>query len=117
VDSPLVNVNYDTANVVFYGGCFPEEEVKTCADRVKFVHLKDKLGAQKDWNFPPIGSGELKLVEFIEYLKDYGYDGPYSIEIEYTQDFCMRDKVPGDLEVANKAVKDAYDYLSSKGCI
>lgn len=117
VNSPFVAVNYDTANVVFYGKEDPLEEIKTCIDGVKYVHLKDKSGAPNVWNFPAIGSGELKLKEFMEYMDTQGYEGPYSIEIEYTEDFTMREKVPGDLAVANKAVADSYAYLKSIGRI
>lgn len=117
VDSPYVAINYDTANVVFYGGKYPEEEIKCCVDDVKYVHLKDKAGEMKEWNFPGVGSGNLKLKEFMEYMDSKDYTGPYSIEIEYTEDFCMRDKKPEDLAVANKAVKDSYDYLKSIGRI
>lgn len=113
VGSPYVAVNYDTANVAFYGGKYPEEEIKTCVDGVKYVHLKDKAGELKEWNFPAVGSGDLKLKEFMEYMDSKNYDGPYSIEIEYTQDFCMRDKEPNDLAVANQAVQDSYNYLKS----
>ncbi|MEG2520582.1 MAG: sugar phosphate isomerase/epimerase, partial [Christensenellaceae bacterium] len=113
VDSPYVAVNYDTANVVFYGGKYPEQEIKSCVQGVKYVHLKDKDGDMKDWNFPAVGSGKLKLAEFMEYMDSVSYSGPYSIEIEYIEDFCMRDKVAGDLKVANQAMKDSYCYLKS----
>ena len=115
VDSDYVGVNYDTANVVFYGKQYPEEEIKTCAHGVKYVHLKDKAGAMDEWNFPAVGKGTLKLKEFMEYMDSVGYAGPYSIEIEYTEDFTMRDKRSEDLAVANKAVTDSYEYLKSIG--
>jgi sugar phosphate isomerase/epimerase len=99
--------------VVFYGGKKPEEEIKTCVDYVKYVHLKDKIGYDNTWNFPAVGQGELKLLEFMEYLDKYGYKGPYSIEIEYTEAFTMNPKKEGDLAIANKAVKDTYAYLAS----
>jgi len=117
VGSERVGVNYDTANVVFYGGKNPVDEVKTCVDGIKFVHLKDKVGLDNVWNFPAIGSGDLDLIGFMDYLVENGYDGPFSIEIEFTEDFTMRDKKEGDLDVANKAVKDSFDYLKSKGKI
>jgi sugar phosphate isomerase/epimerase len=111
--SDRVWVNYDTGNVVFYGGKMPEEEIKTCVDYVKYVHLKDKIGPGKEWNFPAIGNGELKLLQFMDYLDAHNYTGPYSIEIEYTESFTMNPKKEGDLTVANQAVKDAYDYLKA----
>lgn len=115
VGSDLVGINYDTANVVFYGRKLPDEEVKTCADRVNFVHLKDKAGAMDEWNFPAVGKGDLNLQGFMQYMDENGYEGPYSIEIEYTENFTMNDKKPGDLAVANQAVKDSYEYLKSIG--
>lgn len=117
VNSPYVGVNYDTANVVFYGKEYPEEEIKTCAPGVTYVHLKDKAGAMDEWNFPAVGAGDLKLKEFMEYMDTQNYTGPYSVEIEYTEAFTMRDKQPGDLEVANKAIADSYAYLKSIGRI
>lgn len=116
VGSERCRVNYDTANVVLYSGKYPHEEIKTCADYVAYVHLKDKAGAPKEWNFPAVGKGELKLLETMDYLKSRGYTGPYLIEIEYTEDFCMRAKdQPGDLLIPNQAVKDSYDYLKKHG--
>lgn len=117
VNSDLVGINYDTANVVFYGGKLPEEEIKTCAEYVKFVHLKDKIGLGKEWNFPAIGKGELKLLEFIDYLGGQGYKGPYSVEIEYTEAFTMNPKKEGDLALADQAVKDTFEYLSAHGLL
>lgn len=116
VGSERCRVNYDTANVVLYSGQYPHEEIKTCADYVAYVHLKDKAGEPKEWNFPAVGKGNLRLLETMDYLKSRGYKGPYMIEIEYTEDFCMRQKdQPGDLEVANQAVRDSFEYLKKHG--
>lgn len=115
IGSDLVGVNYDTGNVVMYGGKKPEEEIKTCVDFVKFVHLKDKIGMGKEWNFPATGKGELRLLEFMDYLTKHNYAGPYSIEIEYTEAFTMNPKKEGDLAIANRAVKDSYEYLAAHG--
>ncbi len=117
VNSPYVGVNYDTANVVFYGRRLPEEEIKNCYEGVKYVHLKDKAGPMDLWDFPALGAGSLKLEEFMRFMDTKGYNGIYSIEIEYTQDFTMRDKAPGDLAVANEAVKKSFQYLKSIGRI
>jgi len=116
INSPWVGINYDTANVVMYGGKLPNDDVKTCVQDVKFVHLKDKVGFGAEWNFPGTGNGELDLEGFMNYMDDNGYTGPYSIEIEYTEDFCMRDKdQPGDIDVANTQVQESFNYLKSIG--
>lgn len=116
VNSPWVGINYDTANVLFFGAKLPGDDIKTCVGDVKYVHLKDKIGKGKEWNFPGVGNGELDLKGFMEYMDDNGYTGPYSIEIEYTEDYCMRDKdQPGDIDIANQQVKESFDYLRSIG--
>ena len=116
VDSPFVGVNYDTSNVCFYSGLSPIDDIKTCVDQVKYVHLKEGTGEKGVWNFPGTGNGKLPLKEFMEYLDANNYEGPYSIEIEYTEDYCMRDKdQPGDIDVANKEMADSFNYLRSLG--
>ena len=114
VDSPLVGINFDTANCFFWGGAQPMEDIKTCVQYVKFVHLKDKLGPQKEWNFPGLGNGALPLREFLAFMAESGYTGPYSVEIEYTEEFCMREKDrPGDLAIANREMADSFAFLAS----
>ncbi len=117
VGSDRVGVNYDTANVVFYGGKVPNEEIKTCLAGVNFVHLKDKVGFDNVWNFPALGKGDIDLVGFIHYINENGYDGPLSIEIEYTGEFTMRDKAEGDYEYVLGILKDSYAYLNENGLI
>jgi sugar phosphate isomerase/epimerase len=114
VASDRVGVAYDTGNALFYGGKKCDEEIKSCADIVKYVHLKDKIGGLKEWNFPPVGKGELKLGAFMDYLEGAGYTGPYSVEIEFTESFTMNPKKAGDLDIANKAVKDSFDFFKSR---
>ncbi len=117
VGSDRVGINYDTANVVFYGGKVPNDEVKTCLSGVNYVHLKDKVGLDDKWNFPAVGSGDLDLTGFIGYMNDSGFFGPFSIEVEFTADYTMNPKKPGDLATANQAVKDSFDFLHAKGIV
>ena len=117
VGSDLVGINYDTANVVFYGGKVPNDEIKTCLSGVNYVHLKDKVGLDNGWNFPAVGSGDLDLTGFVGFMNDSGFSGPFSVEIEFTADYTMNPKKPGDLAIANKAVKDSFDFLRAKGIV
>ena len=117
VGSDRVGVNYDTANVVFYGGKVPNEEVKTCYEGVNYVHLKDKVGFDNGWNFPAVGSGDLNLIGFIGYMRDKGYEGPLSIEIEFNADYTMNPKKPGDLAICDKAVSDSFNFLHAHGIV
>lgn len=111
IDSKFLGINYDTANVVFYGGKMPEDDIKTCIDKVMYMHLKDKLGANNEWNFPAIGKGNLKLDQVLTYLDKSNCNCPISIEIEFTS------AGPKDIDEVNQALKDSYDYLKSIGLI
>ena len=117
VASDRVGINYDTANVVFYGGKVPNEEIKTCYEGVNFVHLKDKVGLDNGWNFPAVGAGDLDLIGFLQYMDEKGYAGPLSVEIEFTADYTMNPKKPGDLAICDKAVKNSFDYLRAHGIV
>ena len=114
VGSDLVGIAYDTGNAMFYGGKKCDEDIKTCADIVKYVHLKDKIGGLKEWNFPAAGKGELNLTGFMDFLESKGYKGPYSVEIEYTEGFTMNPKKPGDIDIANQAAKDSFEFFKSR---
>ncbi|MFA7371895.1 MAG: sugar phosphate isomerase/epimerase family protein [Sphaerochaetaceae bacterium] len=115
VGSKWLGINYDTANVLFYGKKLPEDDIKDCAEDVLFVHVKDKGGEASEWDFPAPGKGWLKLKETIDYLESKGFTGPLSTEVEFTEAFTMRDKKPEDLSVVDAAVKDAYDFYKKHG--
>jgi L-ribulose-5-phosphate 3-epimerase len=81
---PAVAVNYDTANVEYYGGVRAEHDLPAIADRVANVHLKDMRGAQGEWDFPAIAQGHVDFGRVIEILRGAGFEGPYSVEVEFT---------------------------------
>lgn len=105
VDSPFVKMNYDTANVIFYAGIRPEEDIKTCLKDVGYFHLKDKAGGEREWNFPALGDGYIDFPSIFDFLKESGDCSPFSVEIEFTPEGA------GSLEEVNKAVRKSYDYL------
>lgn len=111
VDSELVSINYDTANVIFYGGVDIKEDLTACIDKVGYVHLKDKKGAVKEWNFPALGEGNIDMPMIFDLIEKENNRCPFSIEIEFTQ------AGPGDLDEVNKAVKASYDYLIVHGFV
>lgn len=108
-DSPRVKINYDTANAVFYGGVDVVRDLEACVDEVAYMHLKDKAGAQREWNFPAPGKGTIDFPAIFELLERTGNHCPFSVEIEFTE------KGPKDLEEINTAVKEAYQYLKASG--
>lgn len=100
-----VKINYDTANVIFYANTYPYEDLQSCADYVEFIHLKDKLGAYNEWNFPAIGEGNLDFRKIFGILQNADYRGPISVEIEFTP------AGPANLEEVNEAVQRSYRNL------
>lgn len=101
-----IKINYDTANVIFYGNTLPYEDLEASVEYVEFIHLKDKLGPYNEWNFPAIGDGDLDFRKIFRILKNANYKGPISVEIEFTP------IGPANLEEVNRCVKRSYSYLS-----
>ena len=104
IDSKYVGLNYDTANVIFYGNIMPYDDLKDSLCCVKYIHLKDKLGENQEWNFPAIGDGYIEFDKIINIVHDKK-DMPLSVEIEYTS------KGPKDLQEVHDSVKKSFDYL------
>lgn len=109
IDSDRIRINYDTANVIFYGQVVPEEDMASCADHISYIHLKDKAGEAKEWNFPALGEGNVHFDRIFSLLEEKGNKAPFSIEIEFTPEGA------GSLEQVNKAVETSAVYLTSKG--
>jgi len=109
VDSPRVVINYDTANVIYYGNVDVLEDMKACVDKIGHIHLKDKAGVYNEWNFPAIGKGTVNFPAIIDLLEKAGNDCPLSIEIEFTKDGAK------DLAEVDQAVRDSYRYLKKLG--
>jgi len=83
VSHPNVGFNYDTGNVIYYNdGVDPAEDIAEIADRVVHVHLKDTKGGREEWKFCAIGDGRVKFPKILETLRDAGFKGPCSLEIE-----------------------------------
>lgn len=109
VDSQYVGINYDTANVIYYGNTRPEEDIKKCVDEIKYMHIKDKSGNYNEWNFPALGKGNIDFKDIFNTLKEFNNNCPCSIEIEFTE------KGSRNLDEVNLALKDSAKYLKSIG--
>lgn len=109
IPTPLIRVNYDTGNAVFYGNTDVEKDLEACVDCVAYMHLKDKAGAPDEWNFPALGKGNIPFRNIFGILEKHQNDCPVSIEIEFTQEGAE------NLEEVNCAVRDSYQYLKSIG--
>lgn len=109
VGSDRVLINYDTANAIFYGDVDVLQDVSGCIDRIGYVHLKEKAGGRKEWNFPALGKGYVEFPELFQLMDDANNLSPYSIEIEFTESGAK------DLEEINQAVMDSARYLREHG--
>jgi L-ribulose-5-phosphate 3-epimerase len=106
IDHPNIRLNYDTGNVIFYGGGNPEEDLAYAIPYMSFIHLKDKAGGAGVWDFPALGDGEVNFIKIFKMLKDY--NGPMSVEIE------LQGKTPA-LEEVSEAFRKSYDFLKQNG--
>lgn len=109
VGSDRVLINYDTANAVFYGDVNVPEDFAACIDKIGYVHLKEKAGGRKEWDFPALGKGYVEFPELFKLMDEQDNLSPYSIEIEFTQ------AGPKDLDEINRAVMDSAEYLRAQG--
>lgn len=109
VGSERVKVNYDTANVIYFADTNPIDDLPTCIDKVGFMHIKDKIGGAKEWNFPALGKGRVDFPKLFGMLEKAGNNCPWSIEIEFTSAGSK------DLAEVNQAVSDSYNYLKNLG--
>ena len=104
-----VKVNYDTANVEFYGGVKAVDDLPKITPWLAHVHLKDTTGGKGNWDFPAIGDGVIDFARVLEILRDAGYTGPYSVELEFQGEPWH------SLEDVNTAMRRSYEHLSSLG--
>lgn len=100
-----VRINYDTANVVFYGDVRPEDDLPAALPYLASVHLKDKRGGKGVWDFPALGEGEIDFGSVLETLRAGDYQGPLSLEIEF-----QGEPWPPLAEV-DRAVRASYEHL------
>lgn len=81
----LVGFNYDPGNVIYYAGADPTEDIKHALPQMVHFHLKDKIGGEKVFHFPALGTGEIPLASLIEQCKEAGFTGPISAEVEFDE--------------------------------
>lgn len=111
IHSPLVGINYDTANALFYGDVDLAEDLDACMDKILYMHLKDKGGKRDVWDFPALGKGWIDFPMVFRKLEAAHNNCPFSIEIEFTQAGVT------DPEVVHRAVRESAEYLKDQGFI
>jgi L-ribulose-5-phosphate 3-epimerase len=78
-----IKVNYDTANVEFYSGEKAVDDLPKITRFLAHVHLKDTSGGKGNWDFQALGTGTVDFRRVLEILRDAGYAGPLSVELEF----------------------------------
>jgi L-ribulose-5-phosphate 3-epimerase len=104
INHPNIKITYDTANTIFYGNIRPEEDIKHAIPFLGYVHLKDKKGGYKIWDFPALGDGTVNFKKIFKMLEKY--EGPMCIEVEL-------DGKENPLNIINEAVKKSYNFLKN----
>lgn len=104
-----IRVNYDTANVEYYSGQKAVDDLPKILPWLAHVHLKDTTGGKGVWNFGAIGSGAVDFARVLQILRDGGYDGPLSVELEFTGEPWP------PLADVNEAMRRSYEHLHALG--
>jgi L-ribulose-5-phosphate 3-epimerase len=83
IGRPNVLINYDTANCEYYGEVAAADEMAMVAPYLVHVHLKDKRGMGRVWDFPACGEGHVAFNRVLETLEQKGYVHPFGVETEF----------------------------------
>lgn len=100
---PSIKLCYDTGNVLYYSDTVPEEDLPKCVPAVRHIHLKDKRGGKREWDFPAAGDGIVPFDKIAKILEKQARLSA-SIEIEFT---------PGGVSIAEtrKALLSSIQYF------
>ncbi len=103
-----LKLNYDTGNIFYYNeGIDGEVALAKVCQHVRHIHLKDTNGGYKEWYFPALGyGGAVDFVRVLQIMKDCGYKGPYSLEIEGIQY-----ELKPTLTLHKERIKDSIEHL------
>ena len=97
INHPNIRINYDPANIIYFIGDRPEDDIHGVIDLISHFHIKDKIGGPNEWNFPAIGTGTIDYKKVIGSLLASGYTGPFSFELEFTPEGLA---TPEEVDVA-----------------
>jgi sugar phosphate isomerase/epimerase len=103
IDSPVIGVNFDPANLLMYGKANPVDALDILGPYVRGVHAKDGQYPTEPRNLgqeTPLGEGRVDFAALIRKLKAAGYSGPLTIEREIDGD-----RQREDILKANKLLK------------
>lgn len=104
VDRENLAVNFDPANMILYQAGPPLEALDRVGCFVRSVHCKDAAIERRPgqpWSEDaPLGQGDVDIRAFLLKLRDLGYEGPLTIEREFSPDQV------GDIRAALQLLTD-----------
>jgi len=110
VNHPNIRVNFDSANIHYWNrNREAVTELRKIVDYVATVEIKDHNGKYKTWCFPTLGQGIVDIPGVLKVLKEHGYTGPITMEIEGIEG------VPCDQATVKKTMADSAAHLRSLG--
>jgi L-ribulose-5-phosphate 3-epimerase len=112
LNHPHLRLNFDTGNILYYNENVQVETAlaRTC-HLVRHVHLKDSHGGFGEWNFPTLGrGGGVDFLRVRQIMRDCGFGGPYSIEIDGGEEDSAMHPAAWHARVV-----ESVDYLRSLG--
>jgi inosose dehydratase len=110
INHPRIRVNFDSGNIHYYNeAADAPTELKKVIDYLATVEIKDHNGVFNDWNFPALGQGIVDIPGVLKVLREHGYEGPITMEIEGIEG------IEWDEETTKKAIEQSVEYLRSLG--
>ena len=110
IDHANIRVNFDCANITYYNeGTDAITELKKCIDYVATFEVKDHNGQLKTWHFPALGKGVVDIPGVLKLLKEHGYTGPITLEVEGIGG------VERTKDLVEKDMEDSAKYVRSLG--
>jgi sugar phosphate isomerase/epimerase len=99
VESDWLCLNLDAANMLYWQGVDPIAEIDRLAPHIRHVHIKDKIGGKGEYNFPPLGDGEIDWSVLLTALQSAGFEGPLVLDPEVWRE---EDKTPEEIEESKR---------------
>jgi len=92
-NTPHVQAYFDVGNVVLYG--YPQDWIRTLAERIKKVHIKDFKVEGSGWKWTNLYDGAVDWPEVRKAFDEIGYTGWFTAELgggdaDYLRDVAKR---------------------------
>ncbi len=87
--SPWVRAWFDVGNVLLYG--YPQDWIRTLGKRIDKLHLKDFKRKEDGYEWVNLGDGDVDWAEVRKALKEIGFSGSATVELEAGDEAYLRD--------------------------